>query len=523
MDLENLEPRKVLHYFKEIAAIPHGSGNIRKISDHIATFAKAHGLSYVQDEMGNVVICKPGQGCSEAAPVVMLQGHMDMVCEKEEDCDLDMETEGLRLVLTERKHLDYLMDRPGGLLKWQKEEDPILIAEGTTLGADDGIAVAMMMAVLESDTIVHPPLECVFTVDEEIGLLGAEGLDKTGLKSRMMINLDSEDEGHMLTGCAGGCTTRITLPVTSEAGSDPEQKSYVISVSGLLGGHSGQEIDRGRANAIMLLGRYLDRLFDNDYQRCGLVLVKGGSKDNAIPRNAAAELLLSASEAERAGQLAAELEGIVRGEYGAQDPDIRVTFSEGTISEGAISEKTPSENGQLPMAPAATERVISLLRLLPDGLQKMSFDVPGLVETSLNIGILTTDAAAVTVKLMARSNVNSEKEDLVRRIWSIARVLGAEVEDEADYPAWEYCKVSKLREVFSECFQEQYHEPMIMEAIHAGVECGLFTTGMPGLDAVSIGPQLTDIHTPREAMDIPSVERTWKLVLKVLEELAEQV
>ena len=526
--LEGLQPERVLYYFEEISAIPRGSGHTRAISDHLAGFAKEHGLSYTQDEMGNVVIRRPAsQGC-EKAPVVILQGHMDMVAEKEADCTLDMEKEGLSLVLHKRKDLDWLMK---DMTPWQTEEDLILKADGTTLGADDGVAVAYMLAILESDTIKAPALECVFTVDEEIGMLGAVGMDMSGLKGRMLLNIDSEEEGELLTGCAGGCISTITVPVSRET--CPKDRIHaVLSVKGLKGGHSGNEIDKDRANADMLLGRLLQGMFREFGEGILLISVNGGTKDNAIPRSSEAEVLIRPELKEAMTAFIREEEENYRKEYGERDPGLvlglQTEESAGRQKEGGTEEKTQVSSGSAetvtpgnPMDGASASRVVQLLRILPNGIQRMSHFYPGLVQTSLNLGILTTDENEVSASLLVRSNVNSEKLELIGRLQAVADALGGTCRNSGNYPAWEFREQSQLRPVMQECFEKQYGKPMVEEIIHAGVECGLFSDGIPDLDVVSFGPELRDIHTPRETMDLASVERTWRFILSVLEKLSE--
>ena len=514
MLLENYEPKRVLYYFEQIAAIPHGSGHTKAISDHLVSFAVSHGLSYRQDALGNVVIRKAASPGHESAPVVILQGHMDMVCEKDADCTLDMEKEGLNLKLYRRKELSWLSTE---LQPFQSPEDVFLKAEGTTLGSDDGIAVAMMMAILEAEDITHPELECVFTVDEEIGMLGAGGMDMSDLKGRLLLNIDSEDEGHLLAGCAGGCISTVTIPVERE---DPEEQTdaMLLRVEGLKGGHSGIEIDRGRANASVLLGRLLQTLSSKFGQEFRLCSVNGGSKDNAIPRSAEAVLLVSPGIRQAVMETVAEEEGVFRREFAGCDPELQLSCFVSS-PEHPEEERNPVPRIR-PLSRASEACAIRLLRILPNGIQKMSYDIPGLVETSLNLGILKTEDSRICASSLVRSSVNSEKNELLSRIAAVAEALGGTVRYEGDYPAWEYRKESRLREVMQECYEAQYGEPIIVETVHAGVECGIFTNGLPGLDAVSFGPDLKDIHTPKEAMDLKSVERTWNLVLAVLVKLA---
>lgn len=484
--LSNLEPEPVFRYFEEICRIPHGSGNTKKISDYLTAFAEKHSLRAVQDESNNVIIWKEGtDGYEDAAPV-MLQGHMDMVCEKEEGCDIDFEKEGIRLQL----------------------QDGIISAEGTTLGGDDGIAVAYMLAILASTEIPHPPLEAVFTVDEEIGMLGAAALDPSDLKARTMLNLDSEDEGYLLVSCAGGVSVTAELPVKRET---VEGISVTLTVTGLQGGHSGVEIDKGRGNSNQILGRVLYELGQRfSYQLCE---VGGGLKDNAIPRISEAVLVLPLQEKDKAEDLRAaaeELSDVLQKEYGRTDPDVRLNVRMGETED---SFKT--------MTADTAEKIIAALVGLPGGIQRMSADVEGLVQTSLNLGVLKTETDAVRFSFAVRSSVETEKRDLVNRIRCLVKILGGTISCRGEYPAWEYRQDSPLRDQMIQIFEEQYGRKPVVQAIHAGVECGLFAGKLPGLDCVSYGPDMKDIHTPKESMDVESVQRTWAYTLEILKRLKQ--
>ena len=472
--LEHLEPKKVFQFFEELCAIPHGSSDTKAVSDWCVEFARARGLKYLQDEMNNVIIWKAGTPGYENAPGVILQGHMDMVCEKEVSCAKDMEKEGL----------DLLVD--GDFVR----------AKGTTLGGDDGIAIAMAMAVLDAGDIPHPPLEAVFTVDEEIGMLGAVGIDASPLQGRWMVNLDSEAEGVFTVSCAGGNVSKCILPVKREAYAGT---GLAVTVDGLRGGHSGAEIDKGRGNSSILMGRVLRALLKAGGLR--LVSVAGGLKDNAIPVETAAYLVTA--DAAALTSAAAEAEAALKNEYRATDPDIRV-------------EVKPWAAEGVPMDEASTARTIAMLRVLPNGIQFMSGEIPGLVQTSLNLGILKTQEACVEASFCVRSAVETQKAEVKDRLACLMEQLGGTVEYSGDYPGWEYRKDSALRELMVEIFREQYgHDPRI-EAIHAGVECGMFIGKLPGLDCVSVGPDLLEIHTPRERMSISSVQRVWKFLLEIL-------
>lgn len=472
--LDHLEPNSVFRFFEELCAIPHGSRNTKAVSDWCVEFAKARGLEYYQDGANNVIIIREAApGYENAAPVI-LQGHLDMVCEQEPDCGKDMAREGLDLAV----------------------EGDLVYAKGTTLGGDDGIAVAMALAILDDPSLPHPRLEVVLTTEEEIGMLGAAALDVSPLRGRQLLNLDSEEEGVFTVSCAGGSLTRCTLPVerTPFAGT-----ALQIRVSGLVGGHSGAEIHKGRANADMLLGRVLGAMAAETELR--LVSAGGGLKDNAIP--VAAEAVAVVADAGRATAAAERLTAALKAEYQATDPGLAV-------------EVCPAEAAEMPMDTGSTQRALCLLACAPNGVQEMSHDIPGLVQTSLNLGILETTGAELSAAFCVRSSVASQKEMLHSRLRCLTEALGGTVDITGDYPAWEYRRDSALRERMVEVFREQYgYEPRI-EAIHAGVECGLLCGKLPGLDCVSIGPDLTEIHTPRERMSVSSVQRVWAFVLEVL-------
>ncbi len=490
--LSELEPKPVFRYFEEICGIPHGSTNTKKISDYLMAFAEEHELRAEQDSMNNVIIWKEGTPGYENAAPVMIQGHIDMVCEKEEGCDIDFEKEGIRLQL----------------------RDGIVSAQGTTLGGDDGIAVAYMLALLDSTDIPHPPLEAVFTVDEEIGMLGAAGIDASGLRARTMLNVDSEEEGYLLVSCAGGVMAVAELPVERQ---ETEGFCAKLVVTGLQGGHSGVEIHKGRANANQLMGRALyelGRLTGTDIPKAPafrIVSVSGGLKDNAIPRAAEAELVLCVSSRDEVRQLQEkidELSEICQREFSRTDPNVRLELE----AAGEISSVSA-------MTADGTGKVIAALVSLPGGVQRMSADIEGLVQTSLNLGKLVTDEEKVLFSFAVRSSVETEKQELVSRMRCLMEILGGTVACRGDYPAWEYRQDSPLRDLMVQVFQEQYGRKPEIQAIHAGLECGLFAGKLPGLDCVSFGPDMKDIHTPKETMDAESVRRTWEYTLEVLKRL----
>ena len=439
--LSDLEPREVFAWFERLCAIPHSSHHAKAISDYLVAFARERGLACRQDAANNVVIRKAASAGYENALVVMLQGHIDMVCEKDADCGKDMETEGLDLFV----------------------DGDVIGARGTTLGGDDGIAVAMALAVLDADDIPHGPLECVFTADEEVGMIGARALDASALKAKYLINIDSEEERVLTVSCAGACRTLCTLPVTRVPF---DGETLRVKISGLVGGHSGEEIHKGRANANLLLGRALDEMSRAGALR--LIRVSGGAKDNAI--------------------------------------HITVTVTE-------------TDDGLTPMDAASTERAITLLLCAPNGVVEMSMDVPDLVQTSLNLGRLTSDEASLRASFMIRSSINSQKNAVASRLARLAEALGGQTELDSDYSAWPYRPESPLRDRVAEVFYEQYGEKPRIAALHAGLECGILSGKLPELDCISLGPDLTDIHTPRERLYIASTERTWRLLLGTLKRL----
>ena len=474
--LEGLEPRRVFQFFEAMCAIPHGSRNCGAVSDWCVAFAKERDLESHQDQAGNVIIVKEASPGYEAAEPVILQGHLDMVCEKEPGCGKDMAKEGLDLCVE------------GGFVR----------ARGTTLGGDDGIAVAMALAVLDDDSLPHPRLEAVFTTDEEIGMLGAEALDVSPLRGRKLINLDSEAEGIFTVSCAGGSVAECSLPV--------KRVPFIgtvleVTVQGLIGGHSGQEINKGRANANILLGRVLDALVQKLPVR--LVSAAGGRKDNAIPNAAEAVLALAEGDLPAAKQIVSACTADLRKEYAVADPGVTVTLEKAAVCPQALTEE-------------ATLRVVRYLLLVPNGIAAMSMDIPGLVQTSCNLGIFHVADGVLTAVSSVRSSVASQKQMLLARFAALSQLLGGSLQVTGAYPAWEYRRESVLREKMAAVYEQQTGKAPKIEAIHAGLECGLFAGQLPGLDCVSCGPDLLEIHTPRERMSVSSVQRVWAFLLEVL-------
>lgn len=475
--LQGLEPESVFRYFEEICAIPHGSRNTKAISDYLVSFAKAHGLRYRQDESNNVVIFAPGTCGLEDHESVILQGHMDMVCEKDAGCPLDMAVDGLDVA----------------------HDGCCIFAKGTTLGGDDGIAVAYALAILDDNTIAHPPLEVIVTVDEEIGMLGAAAMDLADVKGRTMLNLDSEDEGIFTVSCAGGATCTVSLNAERKAVYGPCVR---LSVEGLRGGHSGAEIHKNRANANKVMGDFLGRI--QKLMPLCLTSFSGGSKDNAIPRACQATVVAMGIGLERINDIAAQLQQEVRETY--DEPEALVqAFDVDALGGNALTT-------------AATADVISLLCAAPNGVQAYCPDMPELVQTSLNLGIAKL-GDRFTATFSVRSSVNAEKEGLITKLKELADFYNGTYSQSGTYPAWEFKKDSRLRDVMVPIYTRMFgKEPKVL-AIHAGLECGLLGDKLPGLDCVSIGPQMHDIHTSREKLEIASTKRTWDFLLEVLKAL----
>ena len=475
--LAGLEPASVFGYFEEICSIPHGSGNTKMISDYLVSFAKEHGLRYIQDELNNVIIFQNGTCGMEDHEPVILQGHMDMVCEKDAACPIDMAVEGLDVT-----HDGYCVS-----------------AKGTTLGGDDGIALAYAMALMADTTIPHPPLEVIITVDEETGMYGAAGIDLSMLKGKKLINLDSEDEGVFTVSCAGGCRATIALNVERRAVYGP---CIRLAVDGLQGGHSGAEIHKNRANANKVMGEFMSRI--QKLMPLCLTNLSGGSKDNAIPRSCQATMVAMGINLQRINTIAEELQAEIREQY--DEPEVTIqAFDVDALGGNGLSTES-------------TAKIIGLLCAAPNGVQKMSDDIPGLVQTSLNLGIAKL-GERFTATFSVRSSVNTEKLELLEQLKKLCEFYEGVYTEKGDYPAWEYKKDSDLRDTMVKVYTEMYGKAPEVLAIHAGLECGLLGEKIPGLDCVSVGPQMHDIHTSRERLEIASTRRTWNFLLEVLKAL----
>lgn len=480
--LSNSKCSEVFRYFEEISAIPRCSGKEKQISDYLVEFAKKHDLEVIQDEAFNVIIKKPAAPGYESAPTVILQGHMDMVCEKNKGTEHDFEKDPLRLRII----------------------DDMIYASDTTLGADNGIAIAYALSLLSSKNIPHPAIEAVFTADEENTMSGALTLDTSVLKGKLLINLDSEEEGRILVSSAGGTKANMSIELKREKA--PENFTALrILIGGLRGGHSGIEIDKGRGNANKLLGRLLDGL--SKEIQFYIADIGGGLKSNAIPRESETVVLIDAAEREKAEKIIMKWENIFKNELKTADPELFIKIEETDKKIGTVYSKETAE------------RIISSIILTPNGIQSMSMDIKGLVESSTNLGIIIAEEKRICFVSEIRSSVNSLKRSIFNQICRLAECMEGKVEVESDYPEWEYNPDSKLRPVFVRVYKEMFGKEPEVVAIHAGLECGVLMSKMKGLDAVSIGPDMFDVHTPKEHISIASTERTWEYLLEVLKEM----
>ena len=475
--LAGLEPASVFYYFEQICAIPHGSGNTKAISDYLVAFAKENGIRYIQDELNNILLFGDATEGYEDHPPVIIQGHMDMVCEKDADCPIDMETEGLDIT----------------------HDGKFVFANGTTLGADDGIAVAFAMAILTDHTIAHPPIEVIITVDEETGMFGAAGIDLSMLKGHTMLNLDNDAEGLFTVSCAGGCRASISLPVQRRAVYGPCVK---LTVEGLQGGHSGVEIHKNLANANKVMGELLSRI-EKLMPLC-ITKISGGDKDNAIPRSCEVTLVAMGSHIDRINGITEQLEKEIRETY--NEPEARI-YGDDVDALGGNALTT-----------ADSSKLIALLCAAPNGVQSMSEDIEGLVQTSLNLGVVRLDEE-LRLTFAVRSSVGKEKKELLERLAQLAKFYDANYSEVGDYPAWEFRKDSPLRDTMVKVYERMYGKAPQVAAIHAGLECGLLAEKIPELDCVAMGPTAYDIHTSRERLDIASTKRTYEFVLEVLKSL----
>lgn len=477
--LKDLQPIEVFRYFEKLSQIPRGSGNEKEVSDYLVSFAKEHNLEYVQDSAFNVVIKKKATPGYENSAAVVLQGHMDMVCEKNIGIEHDFAKDPLKLRIM----------------------DDMIYATGTTLGADNGIAVAMGLAILASDEYQHPAIELLVTTSEETGMDGALALDPKNIEGRTLINVDSEEEGTLLVSCAGGVTAKTIIPAAWEV-IDANLIPYIIKIRGLKGGHSGMEIDKERGNANKLMGRTLMSILSEiDFRLSSL---NGGSKHNAIPREADAVILVEDADKAFVEKKIVECGELFKNELRASDSEVRV--------EMEVLPAFPSEM----ISKDSTHNVVNYLYVVINGVTSMSMDIKGLVESSLNLGVISTLKDSIEFISSIRSSVRSLKNELYNRLVVTAKLNGGSVVCEADYPEWAYKPDSKIREIFEDVYEKMYGKKPHITAIHAGLECGLFAEKFDQLDAISFGPNLYDVHTTNEHMSISSVKRMWEYLLEVL-------
>ncbi len=481
-DLEHSSAACVWRFFEEICAIPHGSGHEDALLAHIQSWAAGKGFKTAQDKARNLVVYAPGSPGYEKAPTLILQSHVDMVCEKNGSSTHDFEKDPIRLV----------------------REGDVLRADGTTLGADNGIGAAIMLAALDGDA-PHPPIEAVFTVNEEIGLVGASLFDMGLVSGKRLLNLDAEEEGVFMVSNAGGQHARLALPAQwQEVGG---LYWLWLSVTGLQGGHSGMDIDKERGNAIRLMGRVLDALREEEP---GFLLaeMQAGSKENAIPRESVCLVGLPQSRQAAAESLAVQFDGLFKKELAQSDAGVCLQCRAAPAPQKAFTAEL-------------RDKLIAATLLLPNGVQSMSREIPGLVESSNNLGVVLTTEREVQLLYTVRSSVKSRKEAIARQIAVLEKMLGGHTGLISDYPAWEYQPQSALRDLFARCYEALNGKPPRITAVHCGLECGTFADAIEGLDVLAIGPELTDVHSPQERVSIASTERVWQLILAALAEMKE--
>ena len=479
INIAEFEPKKVFKFFEEISKIPRGSGNTSKIATYCLDFAKSHGFKAVKDNAGNVVIYADATKGYENSETVILQGHLDMVCEKTADCNIDMDNEPIRLC-TDGEYI------------W---------ADGTSLGADDGIAIAYMLALLDSPEIPRPPIEVLLTNDEEVGLVGASAFDASILKGKKLINIDSEEEGVITVSCAGGVRAFCELPLDFVK-SDSSMTAYKLEIKGLLGGHSGIDINKHRVNANIILARLLNHI--SKVTEIYVSELDGGKKTNVIAKYAGCVICFDKENIETVKNAVEQFSYIITKEIFYTEPNVKVAI-------------TPCEMPLYHANIESTRRLIFTVMQIPDGIQGMNPDIPEMVQTSLNLGELTLDDNTLKMGFLIRSNDAEGKQRTSEKLVSFVEYLGGSIELKHDYPAWEYRPYSALRDIMVSAYEEVYFDKPQISALHAGLECGVIGAKLSNIDMTSIGPQLLDVHTPYERMSISSAERCWRFLLKALE------
>ncbi len=477
--LEGLEPKPVFRHFEKICAIPHGSGNEQALGDYICQFAMENGLCHIRDAWGNILLVAEASPGYEEEDTLILQGHMDMVTVQDADAHYDLKHDPIPVQYDAK--------------------DNMIFAKGTSLGADDGIAIACALAVLEDKTIPHPRLEVAFTVSEETGMEGAMHCNVSDLKGHRMINLDNEEEGIFIISCAGGMRADFCLPVTRKSVSG---KRYTVRIFGATGGHSGTEIIHGSANANCLMGRLIKQL--SQETDIAVENLCGGEADNAIPCEASAELVIPEKDGSHFVSLFPTIEHAFRSEYAITDPNLRVVTDENGAGDFSCLTKE------------SLEKVCEAFCTLPNGVQAMSDVMPGMVETSLNLGLMNLSQENLTLSYAIRSARQAAKQAVADKIKEIAALLGADVCVRGDYPGWPYRSHSPLRAKMCRVYEQLFGKQPQLAAIHAGLECGVFISRIPHLDCISCGPDMWNVHTSRERLSVSSVQSFWKFLLAVL-------
>lgn len=474
LPINNLKSQRAFYYFEQISAIPRGSGNMQAISKFCVDFAKKNNLKYIVDKSNNVIIFKDAtEGYANSKPII-LQGHLDMVCQKTADCNIDFEKDGLDLYID------------GDFIK----------AHGTTLGADNGIAVAITLAILESNNIPHPPIEAVFTVDEEIGMIGATALDTSVLKSKRMINLDSEEDGTVTVSCAGGSDFIADIPLNFVTANG---NAVTLEISGLKGGHSGVEINKNRVNANLIAGRILNKL----QNFAEIISINGGDKDNAIPN--CCEIKLCVSNLDAFKEILEQQFNIIKTEISDREPDLNLELNIGDLGEFNCFNAD------------AKSKIIYTLLCVPNGVTEMSCEIDGLVQTSLNLGVLNTQTDCIHLHFALRSNKQTALYFLEERLTAFFNTLNVKNSVVGHYPPWEYNENSVLRDTYISVYKNMFNQKPAVEAIHAGLECGVFASKIKDFDCIAIGPALYDVHTANEKLSISSTENLYNLIIKILE------
>ncbi len=480
--LKNIEPKGVFRFFESISNIPRASGKEKAISDFMVNYAKEKGFSVLQDSENNVIVKKPATKGYENAPTIILQGHLDIVCEKNAATIHDFDNEPIKLIL----------------------DGDIIRADGTTLGADNGIGVAMALAIIDSDEYAHPALEIIMTTNEEVGMDGAAAIDASQLKGEILLNLDSEEEGILLSSCAGGMTAVTSLPF-EYVDMSADLKPFAIKIRGLNGGHSGVDIHKERANANILLGRILNELVQKF--SISMAEISGGLKENAITRESQTIICVNPSDVIEIKNVVENFENCFKNEYRVSDFHVCVLFE-------PLNEKISKAFDNTTM-----NKIIQIMMLTPQGIQNMSLDIKGLVESSNNLGIIKTEQNKVTFTCAVRSAIDTRKYLIMEQLKLLATSVGASFSTHGVYPGWEYNPDSKIRKICVDIYKDFYKAEPKIEAIHAGLECGIFAEKIKNLDIISLGPDAWDIHTPEERISIASTKRTFEYLIKILENI----